>query len=282
MDEYLVPTQFGEDEFIEKKSRFIGRLWPVETEEEALARIQEMKKRLEETGESPEAYMLMLEERNRELESSTRKLTERNTKMKASIEQYERTQEMLTATVQELQLREQERIAEVRAMVEAHATELEQLLSSHKQELDELNTRHTEERDRLVEAHTARVNSLTESYETRIAEDRETYREEKEELTAQITELTATCEENADRILGLQARIHAWQHHKGEPTEEDVTSKAYFKQLEKEQAWFEKMFEGTWKDTKKRIRKDLLWTKPEKEPKKKTAKRQSPSEEEGN
>ena len=43
MDEYLVPTQFGEDEFIEKKSRFIGRVWPVETEEEALAKIQEMK-----------------------------------------------------------------------------------------------------------------------------------------------------------------------------------------------------------------------------------------------
>ena len=34
MDEYLIPTQFGEDEFIEKKSRFIGRAWPVETEEE--------------------------------------------------------------------------------------------------------------------------------------------------------------------------------------------------------------------------------------------------------
>ena len=36
MDEYLVPTGYGEDEFIEKKSRFIGRVWPVETEAEAL------------------------------------------------------------------------------------------------------------------------------------------------------------------------------------------------------------------------------------------------------
>ena len=44
MEEYLVPTQYGEDEFVEKKSRFIGRIWPVETEEEALTRIQEMKK----------------------------------------------------------------------------------------------------------------------------------------------------------------------------------------------------------------------------------------------
>ena len=41
MDEYLVPTQFGEDEFTEKKSRFIGRVWPVETEEAALEKIKE-------------------------------------------------------------------------------------------------------------------------------------------------------------------------------------------------------------------------------------------------
>ena len=44
MEEYLVPAKFGEAEFTEKKSRFIGRIWPAETEEEALARIREMKK----------------------------------------------------------------------------------------------------------------------------------------------------------------------------------------------------------------------------------------------
>lgn len=44
MEEYLVPADYGQDEFTEKKSRFIGRLWPVETEEEALEKIQEMKK----------------------------------------------------------------------------------------------------------------------------------------------------------------------------------------------------------------------------------------------
>ena len=44
MDEYLVPTGYGEDEFIEKKSRFIGHIWPVESEAEALERIQEMEK----------------------------------------------------------------------------------------------------------------------------------------------------------------------------------------------------------------------------------------------
>lgn len=58
MDEYLVPTQFGEDEFTEKKSRFIGRLWPVETEEEALAKIQEMKKQHYDATHNCWAYII--------------------------------------------------------------------------------------------------------------------------------------------------------------------------------------------------------------------------------
>ena len=58
MDEYLVPTAFGEDEFIEKKSRFIGRIWPVETEEEALARIQEMKKQHYDATHNCWAYII--------------------------------------------------------------------------------------------------------------------------------------------------------------------------------------------------------------------------------
>ena len=44
MEEYLVPSAYGEEEFTEKKSRFIGRIWPVDTEEEAQEQIQKMKK----------------------------------------------------------------------------------------------------------------------------------------------------------------------------------------------------------------------------------------------
>lgn len=58
MDEYLVPTGFGEDEFIEKKSRFIGRVWPVETEEEALAWIQTMKKQHYDASHNCWAYII--------------------------------------------------------------------------------------------------------------------------------------------------------------------------------------------------------------------------------
>ena len=58
MDEYLVPTAFGEDEFVEKKSRFIGRIWPVETEEEALRKIQEMKKKHYDATHNCWAYVI--------------------------------------------------------------------------------------------------------------------------------------------------------------------------------------------------------------------------------
>ena len=58
MDEYLVPTQFGEDEFVEKKSRFIGRVWPVETEAEALEKIQQMKKQHYDATHNCWAYII--------------------------------------------------------------------------------------------------------------------------------------------------------------------------------------------------------------------------------
>ena len=58
MEEYLVPTGFGEDEFTEKKSRFIGRVWPVESEEEALEKIQEMKKKHYDATHNCWAYII--------------------------------------------------------------------------------------------------------------------------------------------------------------------------------------------------------------------------------
>ena len=58
MDEYLVPSGYGEEEFVEKKSRFIGRVWYVESEEEALARIQEMKKQHYDASHNCWAYVI--------------------------------------------------------------------------------------------------------------------------------------------------------------------------------------------------------------------------------
>ncbi len=42
MAEWLVPFGYGEDEFTEKKSRFIGRVWHIESEQDALEHIRKV------------------------------------------------------------------------------------------------------------------------------------------------------------------------------------------------------------------------------------------------
>ena len=42
--EYLTPAGYGGGEYVEKRSRFIGQLWPVETEAEAQAHIAAVRK----------------------------------------------------------------------------------------------------------------------------------------------------------------------------------------------------------------------------------------------
>ena len=44
MTEYFIPTAAAETELVEKRSRFIGHVWRVDSEEEARARIEETKR----------------------------------------------------------------------------------------------------------------------------------------------------------------------------------------------------------------------------------------------
>lgn len=58
MEEYLIPTRPSETEFTEKRSRFIGHVWPVETESEARAHIEEMKKRYHDARHNCWCYLI--------------------------------------------------------------------------------------------------------------------------------------------------------------------------------------------------------------------------------
>ncbi len=46
MEEYFVVEKFGQGEIVEKKSRFIARVFPIKDEEEALLQIEKIKKRI--------------------------------------------------------------------------------------------------------------------------------------------------------------------------------------------------------------------------------------------
>lgn len=55
---YLTPDAYGEDELTEKRSRFIGQLRPVESEEEARAFIEEIKKKRYDARHNCWCYLL--------------------------------------------------------------------------------------------------------------------------------------------------------------------------------------------------------------------------------
>jgi len=58
MSSYTTVAAYGQDEFIEKKSRFIGYCKPVKTEEEALAFIQELRAKHWDASHNVYAYIL--------------------------------------------------------------------------------------------------------------------------------------------------------------------------------------------------------------------------------
>ncbi len=58
MTEYLVPTAQSEVEFVEKRSRFIGHVWRVESEEAARAHIAQMKSRYHDARHNCWCYSL--------------------------------------------------------------------------------------------------------------------------------------------------------------------------------------------------------------------------------
>lgn len=58
MDEYLIPTRDAQDEFVEKRSRFIGHIWYVETEEEAIAHIKAMREQHWDATHNVYAYII--------------------------------------------------------------------------------------------------------------------------------------------------------------------------------------------------------------------------------
>ena len=58
MNEYLVPTQDADAEFVERRSRFIGHIFLTETEEEALARLKQMREKFWDATHNVYAYII--------------------------------------------------------------------------------------------------------------------------------------------------------------------------------------------------------------------------------
>ena len=58
MPDYIIPAGDGEIEYVEKRSRFIGRVWRVESEAQALERLRETRERHWDATHNVYAYAL--------------------------------------------------------------------------------------------------------------------------------------------------------------------------------------------------------------------------------
>ncbi|NCB51134.1 MAG: YigZ family protein [Clostridia bacterium] len=58
MENYLVPARYGEAEYLDKKSRFIGQVSPAETENEAMAFVQSVREKYSDAAHNVWAYSL--------------------------------------------------------------------------------------------------------------------------------------------------------------------------------------------------------------------------------
>lgn len=92
----------------------------------------------------------------------------------------------------------------------------------------------------------------------------ETVTAEWEQKLAKKDEELAAAEQqhllDRQEMVGLTARIHALSYRVGEAASQDTTSREYNEQLEREYVWFNNMFDENWKKTKRRIRREILWS----------------------
>ncbi len=200
-------------------------------EQKKLEQLKALRKRIRESGESPEEYMLMLEQRNRLLEEDRKQLVRARLEIKALQEKIALMTEELNALRAELaeckeKLAEKER--EIARMIEKHAQEIARIQEEHEEEIARLNEEHESEIYRIREEHAEEisqiegahaeeiaalndlhqreVSTLTDGYEEKLAQTISAHEEEKAQLiSAHEAERTALIAAHTAQVAQMQA-----------------------------------------------------------------------------
>ena len=206
-------------------------------------------RRMERDGEAPEAYVLELEKLTRTLRHELDRLDPLYTEL----DQHRQTELSLTETVNALTDR-----------INGFDEELRQAENTRLELEQENELRHRREQAALIDAQTAEKASWAEQAEA----ERTTHRDEIAALRAEIdrkqAELdnahTAYAELTAEnRLLHAQVLGQRALEKGVTPAEmEAMTDKDGFDELERELEAFIRLYERVWKQTKRKIRKDLL------------------------
>lgn len=226
-----------------------ARLSELKTRADAL---ELLRRRLERDGEAPETYILELEKLTRTLRHELDRLDP----LYAELDQHKQTELSLTDTVNALTAR-----------VDGFEDELKQADATHAAAEQENELRHRREQASLIDAQAAEKATWAEKAEDERAAHREEIAALKAEIArkqAELDRFSAAYDELTDEKRLLHAQVmgqRAMQKGVSPEEMETMTDKDSFDELEREMEAFVKLYEKVWKQTKRKIRKDLLNSK---------------------
>ena len=227
--------------------------------DEAEARLAEIKQQTEQleaarsrmvrSEESPEAYVLRLEKYARALARETDRLPA----LCAELETRKQQEADLTARVTDLTARVNTFEDQRREDEERHTEELTALRRTHKQEQTALMEAQAAEKTRWMEQ--------TEAERTRHREETAAHKRAMTEKQAEANRLTAALAEQTEEKRLLHAQVMGQRAKERGITPEEMealTAHEQFDELERELKAFVELYGDVWKQTKRKIRKELL------------------------
>ncbi len=223
-------------------------------------KLEALRRRLERNEETPEEYMLQLEKMVRSLQHEADRLAP----LYGELEERKETERKLNDSVAELNERVNTMTEEAEQAELRHAEALREADSKHRAEIDGLKDVCAREKSEMKEAH---ARALTEK-DAAVEAERAHHRAEADELRQRISEQESeisrwqsSYEALAAEKRLLEARLLGQKAMDGQVTAEEIdtmTDKENFDNLEQELVAFVGLYERVWKQTKKKIRKDLL------------------------
>lgn len=146
-----------------------------EKQKKLVEQIENLRRRVAETGMGMEEYMLLLEKRNRALQEDSDKLAvekKKNEQLTAELEvknekiaELERTVEDLNEKIKEQEARH---AAEITALNEAFAAEKAAMEAAHAEEIETLKAQHSEIITNMLAVHKEELANMRDSYESAI------------------------------------------------------------------------------------------------------------------
>ncbi len=240
-----------------------------------VAQIEALKQRIAAAGQSPEEYMLLLEERNAALEkekaglleelqaaqNEIQKLQDEIVVLHTEIEELHAKIEELNGKISSLEQEKKELVEKMERAEEEHRRKIEEMRKERAAAEAALRAEHAAAMKKAEAARKEEVAKLKGDYEARLKEERRKFAEKEGERKAVEAELKKTQGhlEGAMRECDmLTARITALRSEKGEfSAGDDFTTEEGFDELEREFELLGRLVRDKWTDTRKILKKEF-------------------------